>query len=71
MHDAVAHPLESDGSEEEDDEDNVRIDGRHVDDLRVLRDPLYYAHVHEDPEKKVSDLIKLHQIQSTNFIPGD
>ena len=54
MYDAVAHPLESDGAEEEDDEDDVRVDGRHVDDLRVLRDPLHYAHVHEDPEKTVA-----------------
>ena len=47
---AGGHSLEGDGAEEEDDEDDVGVDGRDVDDLRVLSDPLDYADVDQAPE---------------------
>ena len=50
VYDSVGHPFESDGAEEEDDEDDVGVDGRDVDDLRVLRDPLDYADVDQAPK---------------------
>ena len=50
MNDSVWHALEGDGAEEEDDEDDVGVDGRDVDDLRVLGDPLDYADVDQAPK---------------------
>ena len=33
MHHTIGHSFESDGSEEEDDQDDIRVDGGHVDHL--------------------------------------
>ena len=45
----MLHPLQGDAPEEEDDEDDVRVDGGHVDDLGILGDALDDAQVDEGP----------------------
>ena len=40
MQDSVSHSFQKDRSDEEDDENNVGIDGRDPNDKRVLRDTL-------------------------------
>ena len=49
MYDAIRHALEGDSPEEEDDQDDVWVNGSDVDDLGILRDALDHAQVDQGP----------------------
>lgn len=55
MDDAVGHALQHDGTEEEDDQHDVRVNGRNVDDLGVLRDALDHTQVDQRPRYQEAD----------------